>query len=133
MVMTSTVELTGLELPVELGTYGPGDVVPDAHFLDLSLKIDASLVLVEADSMEKIFDYDPLVRDIENLARDGHYETQEWLMSRIARACASYAAIEAVELMVYKAPVLNGTGKLGVRLFIGPIELSRLRTPVEGS
>ncbi|KWV91080.1 dihydroneopterin aldolase [Erythrobacter sp. YT30] len=130
MAMTSTVELTGLRLPVDLGTYGPGDVVPDAHFLDMSLTIDASLVLVDGDSMAKVFDYDPLIREIECLASDGHYKTQEWLMSKIAMACAKYAAIEAVELKVYKTPVLDGTGTLGVQLSIDQNGLSRLRAIV---
>lgn len=131
MGMTSTVELSGLELPVDLGTYGPGDVVPDAHFLDLSLTIDTSLVLVDADSMASIFDYDPLINEIEALARDGHYETQEWLMTRIVRACAGYNEIEAVEIMVYKSPVAAGSGKLGVRLVIDKDELLQMKRGVQ--
>ena len=125
--MHSTVELTGLQLPVDLGTYGPGDVVPDAHFLDLTLIIDPARVLVERDDMALVFDYDPLVREIDGLARDGHYQTQEWLMTRIVRACARYSQIEGVELMVYKSPVLAETGKLGVRLAVDRQALDRLR------
>lgn len=114
--MEATVELKELVLPLELGTYGPGDVVPDAHYLDMTLIIDPAKVLVERDSMDAVFDYDPLIAQIEALARDGHYETQEWLMARIAKSCASYTEIKGVELMVYKGPVLAGSGKLGVRL-----------------
>ena len=125
--MHSTVELTGLQLPVDLGIYGPGDVVPDAHFLDLTLIIDPARVLVDRDDMALVFDYDPLVREIEALARDGHYQTQEWLMSRIARACARYSEIEGVDMMVYKSPVLAGTGRLGVRLSLNLQELRQLR------
>lgn len=125
--MHSTVELTGLQLPVDLGIYGPGDVVPDAHFLDLTLIIDPARVLVDRDDMAFVFDYDPLVREIETLARDGHYQTQEWLMSRIARACARYSEIEGVDIMVYKSPVLAGTGRLGVRLSLNLQELRQLR------
>ncbi len=127
MTMHSTVELTGLQLPVDLGTYGPGDIVPDAHWLDLTLTIDASLVLIGQDAMPLVFDYDPLVREIDGLARDGHYQTQEWLMTRIVRACARYSQIEGVELMVYKSPVLAETGKLGVRLALDRQALERLR------
>ena len=48
----STIELTGLEIMTDIGTYAPGDVVPDTHLLDLSLTIDPSLVLIDADGME---------------------------------------------------------------------------------
>jgi dihydroneopterin aldolase len=125
--MQSTIELTGLKLPVDLGTYGPGDIVPDAHWLDLTLIINPSRVLVDRDDMALVFDYDPLVREIDGLARDGHYQTQEWLMTRIVRACARYSQIEGVELMVYKSPVLAETGKLGVRLALDQQALDRLR------
>ncbi|WP_017672767.1 dihydroneopterin aldolase [Blastomonas sp. AAP53] len=125
--MLSTVELTGLELPVDLGTYAQGDVVPDAHYLDLTLAIDPSAVLIAKDDMALVFDYDPLVGEIVALARDGHYETQEWLMTRIVRACAQYGEISGVELMVYKTPVLAGTGRLGVRLCIDRADLEQLR------
>lgn len=127
MTMHSTIALTGLQLPVDLGIYGPGDVVPDAHWLDLTMTIDPSLVLVDRDDMALVFDYDPLVREIEALARDGHYQTQEWLMTRIVRACARYSEIEGVELMIYKSPVLAATGKLGVRLALDRQALDRLR------
>ena len=77
--------------------------------------------------MDAIFDYDPLIAEIEVVARDGHYETQEWLMTRIARVCAQYAEIQDVDLMVYKSPVLAASGKLGVRLKLDRAELDRLR------
>lgn len=125
--MHATVELRDLVLPLDLGTYGPGDVVPEAHYLDMTLSIDPSLVLVDRDAMDAIFDYDPLIAEIEAIARDGHYETQEWLMTRIAGACAQYAVIQGVDLMVYKGPVLAGSGKLGVRLSLDRSELDRLR------
>lgn len=124
--MKASVELTGLVLPLDLGTYGPGDVVPDAHYLDATLSIAPERALVAGDSMEFVFDYDPLLAEINALAHDGHYETQEWLMTRIARACAAYREIEGLELMVYKGPVLNGSGKLGVRLSLDRDELNAL-------
>lgn len=70
--MHATVELTGLVLPLDLGTYAPGDVVPDAHYLDMTLRISSSQVLVAEDTMDAVFDYDPLVAKIISLARDGH-------------------------------------------------------------
>lgn len=125
--MQASVELTGLVLALDLGTYGPDDVVPDAHYLDMTLQIDPSLVLVHKDAMEAIFDYDPLIRTIDALAREQHYETQEWLITRIACACAAYAQIVGASLMLYKAPVLRGSGKLGVRLVLDRSELDELQ------
>ncbi|MEO1489174.1 MAG: dihydroneopterin aldolase [Pseudomonadota bacterium] len=129
--MQSTVVLEGLELTLDLGTYGPDDVKPDAHLLDMVLTISPSLVLVPGDGMAHIFDYDPLIAEIDRLAGDRHYETQEWLMTRIARACADYSEIEAVALKLYKRPVLrsgDGTssGTLGVTLAMDRDELDQL-------
>lgn len=123
----SSVELKGLKITTNIGTYGPNDVVPDAHILDLSLQIDPKLVLIDADGMDRVFDYDPLIAEIDRLARDGHYETQERLMTRIAEACAVHEQIEAVEIALTKAPVLNGTGTLGVRLSVAGQALADLR------
>ena len=44
--MKSTVELKNLELRPSLGTYGPDDLVPDVHLLDLKLAIDPKLVFI---------------------------------------------------------------------------------------
>lgn len=114
----SSVELKDLEIAANIGTYGPSDVVPDAHVLDLILQIDPKLVLIDADGMDRVFDYDPLVLEIDCLARDGHFETQERLMTRIVETCATHKQIEAVEIVLRKTPVLNGTGTLGVRLSV---------------
>lgn len=114
----SSVDLKDLEIAANIGTYGPSDVVPDAHVLDLSLQIDPKLVLIDTDEMDRVFDYDPLVLEIDRLARDGHYETQERLLTRIVEACATHKQIEAVEIVLRKTPVLNGTGTLGVRLSV---------------
>ncbi|MEM7689234.1 MAG: dihydroneopterin aldolase [Pseudomonadota bacterium] len=129
--MRASVELKGLELPLDLGTYGPGDVKPDAHLIDMALAIDPGLVLVPRDAMSYVFDYDPLIMEIDRLARDGHYETQEWLMTRIAKACAGYRVIEAVELKLYKRTVLRGpdgkgSGTLGVTIALNRDELDEL-------
>jgi hypothetical protein len=42
-----------------IGTYGPDDVVPDAHALDLDLTISPDLVELASDDMAHIFDFDP--------------------------------------------------------------------------
>ena len=89
MTCESTIELTGLNIETHIGTYGPGESVPNAHLLDLRLWIDSSWVLIAEDGMPFVFDYDPLIREIDRLALDGHYETQERLVTRIAEACAA--------------------------------------------
>lgn len=127
MPCQSTVELTNLEIPVEIGTYGPGDTVPDAHLLDLILTVDPALVLIEADGMDHVFDYDPLIAEILWLFEDGSYATQERLMTRIVHACARQPQIEAAEVFLRKTPVAMGTGALGLRLSVDRAYLDGLR------
>ena len=76
-------------IAVRVGSYGPDDVVPDAHILDMTLTISSHLVMVPRDEMALVFDYDPLIRRIDTLAGAHHYETQERLMTCIVEACAS--------------------------------------------
>ncbi|MEL6362238.1 MAG: dihydroneopterin aldolase [Pseudomonadota bacterium] len=130
--MKSTIELKNLELEPSLGTYGPNDVVPDVHLLDLKLTIDPKLVFIDTDGMDRVFDYDPLIAEINRLAIDGHYHTQERLMTRIVTACAAYEAIEAVELCLSKRPVLRDSGELGVRLYVETEGLAEVRSMIPG-
>jgi dihydroneopterin aldolase len=124
---TSCIELKDFHLSTRIGTYAPGDTVPDHHALDLTLWIDPDLVLIHEDGMAHVFDYDPLVIEIERLAADGHYETQERLMTRIAQACAAYPVVQALEMALRKFPVRAGSGSLGVRLALGGSQLLRMR------
>ena len=126
MACHSTIELFDLEITTSIGTYGPDDTVPKAHILDMTLEIDPQLVLIETDGMEHVFDYDPLIRAIDDLARDEHYHTQERLMTRIVRACARHSEIRSVDIRLRKTPVLS-SGHLGVRLLVDHEELERLR------
>ena len=123
----ASIELKDLRLRTHIGTYQPGDTVPDAHLLDLTLWIDASLVLIKEDGMAYVFDYDPLVLEIDRLAGDCHYETQERLISRIAQACAAYSEIVSMEIGLRKSPVQNGSGSLGVKLHLDATALNQLR------
>lgn len=116
MAALATIELTDLVIETRIGTYGPDEVVPREHRLDLLLGIHPSLVLIAEDGMQHVFDYDPLVAEIGQLAQDGHYDTQERLMTRIVGACTAYREIATVEIFLRKTPVLNGSGDLGVRL-----------------
>ncbi|MDR9426553.1 MAG: dihydroneopterin aldolase [Salibaculum sp.] len=127
MPQTAKIILTDLALPARIGTYGPGDTVPEAHLLDLTLWTDPALVLVAGDGMAHVFDYDPLVAEIDRLARDGHYATQEWLMTRIARACAAHAPIRMLDMTLRKHPVRAGSGALGVSLHLDAQALAGLR------
>lgn len=65
----SVIELKDLQNAVRIGTYGPDDVVPDEHILDMTLTISSHLVMVPRDEMALVFDYDPLIRRIDTLAR----------------------------------------------------------------
>ena len=123
----SQVELKDVKIATPIGTYGPDEVVPEAHLLDLSLTIAPDLVLIAQDGMAHGFDYDPLIRQIDAFAREEHYETQERLMTRIADTCAAYPAIQALDICLRKRPVLAGSGSLGVRLILDAEALSALR------
>ena len=125
--LSACVELRDLQLTTDIGTYGPHDVVPEVHTLDLTLWLAPELVLIAQDGMGHVFDYDPLVIEIEHLAADGHYETQERLITRIVHACAAYPAIEALDIGLRKSPVRQGSGSLGVRVSVDAAMLNKLR------
>ena len=126
MVCVSTIILKDLSLTTNIGFYGPADVIPKEHVLGMVLKIDPSLVLIENDGMEFVFDYDPLVTTIDVLARDQHYHTQECLLTRIVKACAQYTEIECKTLNLRKTPVLNN-GSLGVEISVDKEYLEKVR------
>ena len=128
MKTNACIDLKDLQLQTQIGTYGPEAVIPKQHLLDLTLWIDPKLVFISEDLMENVFDYDPLVIEIERLAGDGHYETQERLMTRIVQTCAKYPEIESLEISLRKSPVSQGTGSLGVRLSVDQTTLDELRT-----
>ena len=123
----ATVELRDLYLKTDIGTYGPNDTRPDVHILDLTLGISVNQVVIAQDGMAHVFDYDPLITEIDRLAADGQYETQERLMTRIAGACAAYPAIQRIEICLKKSPVRSGSGSLGVRLTLDEIATDNLR------
>jgi dihydroneopterin aldolase len=127
LLATAKIELRDLHLATTIGTYGPKDVVPNAHILDLDLTISPNLVHISADDMKMVFDYDPLIARIDHIAREKKYETQEYLMTLIAKACAEYAQIIALDISLRKQPVLAATGSLGVRLTISAEAMMALR------
>ena len=126
MGLVSKIVLKDLSLPTNIGSYGPNDVVPKEHVLDMKLLIAQDLVLIENDDMEFVFDYDPLIATIEGLARERHYHTQEYLLTRIVQACAKYTEIKGVSLNLRKMPVLND-GSLGVEISVDKEYLEMVR------
>lgn len=128
MTRMAKIELRDLEIAAAIGTYGPHDVVPDAHILDLTLTIAPDLVQVPADEMALVFDYDPLIERIDQIARSRQYETQEFLITQIIAACASFDQIMALDITVRKRPVLGNTGSLGVRLILDADDMATLRS-----
>lgn len=124
---SAVVELRDLQLKTDIGTYGPDDTRPDVHLLDLTLGISVNQVVISQDGIAHVFDYDPLITEIDRLAADGHYETQERLMTRIASACAAHPAIQRIEICLKKSPVRSGSGSLGVRLTLDEITTVGLR------
>lgn len=130
MPSSAFVELKDLVLSTQIGTYAPGAVVPDQHLLDLTLAIDPSFVLIEDDVMGNVFDYDPLVLQIDQLAQDGHYETQERLMTRIVQACAQYPQIQSLTISLRKTPVRQDSGVLGIRLEVDAQTLDQMRSKI---
>jgi len=125
MTLQAFIELQAIKLDTKIGTYPPGAAHPREHLLSLVLCIDPKLVLIEEDSMQNVLDYDPLLLEIQRLAADKQYETQERLITRIVKACAAYAEIISLEITLRKQPVLNDSGSLGVRLFLDRAGLNR--------
>ena len=128
MTRQARIELRDLHIPACIGTYGPDDVVPDSHTLDLDLTISPDLVQIASDDMANVFDYDPLIAQIAVIARSQKFETQEYLMTLIVRACAAYSQIDSIQISLRKRPVLAGTGSLGVRLTIEADDLAEMRS-----
>jgi dihydroneopterin aldolase len=126
MTLQAFIELQAIKIDTKIGNYASGSAHPEEHLLSLVLSIDPKLVLIEEDSMQNVFDYDLLLLEIQRLAADQHYETQERLITRIVKACAAYAEIISLEITLRKQPVLNDSGSLGVRLCMDRAELNRV-------
>ena len=127
MTLQAFIELQAIKLDTKIGTYPLGAAQPKEHLLSLALCIDPKLVVIDEDSMQNVWDYDPLLLEIQRLAAYKHYETQERLITLIAKACAAYAEIISLEITLRKQPVLNDSGSLGVRLCMDSAALKRVR------
>lgn len=104
--------------------------MPSAHILDMVMTIDPALVFIDRDRMDCVFDYDPLIRDIYRLARDGDYHTLERLMTRIVHAAARYPEITGMSVSLCKTPVLENSGHLDVTLVLDAKDLAERRQQV---
>ena len=93
----------------------------------MTLTIASDLVLVSTDEMARVFDYDPLIADILRIAASQKFETQEFLITLIAKACARHSEISAITLCLRKTPVMAESGSLGVRLTVTEADLATLR------
>lgn len=125
--MRARIELTDLILNIEIGSYSSKDIVPDKHILDLALLIDPTLVLIDEDEMDRVFDYDPLILEIQRKAEEMRYETQERFITRIVDECVRYREIQSIEVFLRKTPVLGLSGELGVRLEVEEPDVINLR------
>ena len=126
--MRANIELLNLVLNIQIGSYTESDVVPVKHILDIVLSIDPELVLIDDDKMNRVFDYDPLIRAIQRMAAEMHYETQERFITRIVDMCAKEEEIMDVEIFLRKSPVCGSSGELGVRLKINELDLKALKS-----
>ena len=126
MTKHAQIRLNNLTLPCNIGIYETDDVVPDAHVLDMILYLEKSWVIIDADQMDRVFDYDPLIRKILQIAAAEKYETQEYLMSLIFQCCFEHSEVHAAELFLRKSPVHND-GSLGVKTTLTRTEFEDMR------
>ena len=127
MTKHAQIRLNDLTLPCTIGTYEADDIIPDAHVLDMVLYLDKPWVVIDADQMNRVFDYDPLIREILQIAATEKYETQEYLMSLIFQCCFVHAEVHAAELFLRKSPVRDD-GSLGVQLTLTRAEFEDMRS-----
>ena len=125
--MRARIELTDLILNIEIGSYSSKDIVPDKHILDLALLIDPKLVLIDEDEMDRVFNYDPLILEIQRKAEEMRYESQERFITRIVDECVRYREIKSIEVFLRKTPILGLSGELGVRLEVEEPDVINLR------
>ena len=127
MTKHAQIRLSDLTLPCTIGTFEADDIIPDAHVLDMVLYLDKSWVMIDADQMDRVFDYDPLIRKILQIAATEKYETQEYLMSLIFQCCFVHAEVHAAELFLRKSPVRDD-GSLGVQVTLTRAEFEDMRS-----
>lgn len=126
-MLIGAINLKNIRVDAAIGTYGPDDIVPDVQLLDLILQTSSTLILIAEYGMAGVFDYDPLLAEIDQLARDCSYETEERLVTRIVSAGAAYPQIEALEVALSKKLAPGSAGSVGVRLALDAAALATMR------
>ena len=126
--MRANIERTNRVLNIQMAASPESDVVPDKHILDIVLSIDPELVLIDDDKMNRVFDYDPVIREIQRMAAEMHYETQERFITGIVDMCAKEEEIMDVDVFLRKFPVCGSSGELGVRLKINELDLKAFKS-----
>ena len=127
MTQHAQIRLNDLTLPCHIGTYETDDIIPDAHILDMVLYLDKSWVVINDDKMDRVFDYDPLIRNLLHDAGAQKYETQEYLISLMFQRCFDHCEIHAVDLYLRKSPV-RSDGTLGVQVSLTRAEFENLNS-----
>lgn len=131
VTLLSTIEFVDLPVKARIGIFAADDPDPYEHRLDLTLTLDPKLVLITQDGMNHVFDYDPLLEQIDRISQDHHYETQEMLASHIVLCCATFEQIERVEIHLkkFRSNRSGGTpsGTIGVRICVNGDDLEILR------
>ena len=127
MTKHAQIRLNDLTIPCTIGTYEADDIIPDAHVLDMVLYLDKSWVVIDADQMNRVFNYDPLISKILQISATEKYETQEYLMSLIFQCCFVHAEVHAAELFLRKSPVRDD-GSLGVQVTLTRAEFEDMRS-----
>jgi dihydroneopterin aldolase len=125
MTVTAQIEFHDLHLPCTIGHYAQGTIVPNTHVLDLLLNVTPELLQVDTDDMALVFDYDPLLAEINQIARAQHFTTQEYLLTRIVIACVAYPQVMSVDARLRKAPVQGGS--IGVRMALSAADVAALQ------
>ena len=125
--MIATIELTDVQLSACIGEHSADEILPEIHILDLVLTVNPDLACTAIDKMSDVFDYDPVLDQIYRLTKGKRYETQEYLISLIARSCAHFREVIKVDVSIKKMSKGAVKGKLGVRLVLDEGGLKRLR------
>ena len=125
--MDATIELTGLHLSVCIGKHSAAKILPEIQVLDLVLTVNPRLVCTETDTMSDVFDYDPILDFVHKSIKDKRYETQECLISQLARHCAQFEEVNQIDITIRKEIKGDATGKLGVRLVLNEEDVKKFR------
>ncbi len=94
--------------------------------------VGASLVFIDHDGMQRVFDYDPLLDEIHQLCNQRQYETQELFASQVVRCCAVHQSIKSLEVCLkkFRPDTSGGTvcGTIGVKLDVNQDALIAIRS-----